>query len=113
MLFPLMDELVPLLQQQAPAFVPTFEKWMTARLSWSVMWQASRAFSLADARRFARHFKMKQRLSRLYDYPDKKVRLSARLFGFSPAAFILAARLLTRGSHVQRADLTSFLEYTP
>ncbi len=108
----LMHDLRPLLQQHAPDFFPLFDKWMIARLSWSVMWQASTAFSIQDALRFARLFDMKNRLRRLYDYPNRKVRYSSRLFRLSATAFVLAARFMKKGSaRIQKTEFEPFKAY--
>lgn len=108
----LMDDLRPLLKQQVPDFFPLFDRWMIARLSWSVMWQAATAFSLRDALRFARLSDMKNRLRRLRDYPDRKVRYSSRLFGLSAPAFVLAARFAKKGhTHIQKAEFEPFVTY--
>ncbi len=108
----LMRDLYPLLQQQVPDFFPLFDRWMIARLSWSVMWQASTAFSISDALRFARLAKMKSHLRRLYDYPDRKVRYSARLFGTSVPLFVLSARLAKKGhTHIQKTEFEPFAAY--
>ncbi len=108
----LMHDLRPLLQQHVPDFFPLFDRWMIARLSWSVMWQAATAFSFRDALRFARLSKMKQRLRQLHDYPDRKVRYSSRLFGLSVPAFVLAARFAKKGrTHLQKAEFEPFAAY--
>ncbi len=105
----LMRDLYPLLQQQTPVFFSLFDRWMIARLLWSVMWQASTAFSFTDALRFARLANVKDRMRRLYDYPCRKVRYSARLFVASVPAFVLAVRLVKKGhTRIQKTEFTPF-----
>lgn len=108
----LMERLVPVFNSRVPAFTPIFQNWMIPRLCWSVMWQASLAFSFGDACRFARLAGMKEKLRRLYDYPDPKVRLSSRLLGLSVPLFIAAVRMLNGvRSRLQKTDIGPFVAY--
>lgn len=102
----LIEQLQDLLIPDVPAF-----EMLLPRLYWSVMWQASVAFSFGDACRFAKAADIKRYLKKLSAYPDRKVRLSSRLFGICPPLFVAAARLLKRGAKTQPTDITPFLEY--
>ena len=101
----LIDELQP----SVLPFVPAF-RFLLPRLHWSVMWQASVAFSVGDACRFAKLANMKNQLSALREYPDRKVRLSSWLFCLSPLLFVLAARAVKR-TKTQKTDLQPFITY--
>lgn len=108
----LIEELEGHILEHAPEFLPVFKKWGTARLYWSVMWQASLAFGLKDALHFAKRAHIKQYMRKLNDYKAKKVRLSARLFRFSPLLFILSAKLAGRShSKVEKCDIGDFDRY--
>lgn len=102
--------LIEALQPSVLPFVPAF-RFLLPRLHWSVMWQASVAFSVNDACRFAKMAEMKKQLKPLRDYPGRKVRLSSRLFGISPRLFVLAARAVKRGANTQKTDLQPFITY--
>ena len=102
--------LIEALQPSILPFVPAF-RFLLPRLYWSVMWQASVAFSVRDACRFAQMTQMRDRLRPLRDYPGRKVRLSSRLFQLSPLVFVLAARAVKRGAKKQKADLQPFAAY--
>ncbi len=102
--------LIEALQPSILPFVPAF-RFLLPRLYWSVMWQASVAFSVRDACRFAHMAEMKRHLKPLATYPGRKVRLSSRLFAVSPLLFIVAARVLKRGANKQKANLAPFVAY--
>ncbi len=102
--------LIEALQPQILPLVPAF-RFLLPRLHWSVMWQASVAFSLRDACRFGEMTAMKQHLRPLRAYPDRKVRLSSKLFQLSPLLFVLAVRLLKHGARTKKADLAPFIAY--
>ncbi len=102
--------LIEALQPSILPLVPAF-RFLLPRLHWSVMWQASVAFSFRDACRFAKITNMKQHLQPLRAYSGRKVRLSSVLFQLSPPLFVLAVRLLKKGAHTQKADLAPFVAY--
>lgn len=85
------------LETAAPEFAPEFQKWATARLYWSVLWQGALALeTYADFREFARVTRGSDYLKRLKGYPDRRVRLSTAVYGLCPAAYYLAVRLVGR-----------------
>lgn len=105
----LMRRLETFFADAAPSFAPLFAKWGTNRIFWSILWQAALAFSRKDFNRFAAKADAKAHLLPLCDCPNKKVRLSARLYRLSPALYYAAVRLMGRGhSKVQPAVFADF-----
>lgn len=105
----LMEELEAWLESAAPTFYPTFKKWGINRIYWSILWQASLAFGYGDFKKFADMIGAENKLSKLNDYPDKKVKLSSRLFGIGKPLYYLAANILGFShSKVEKADINSF-----
>lgn len=105
----LMQRLEAWFPDVAPSFAPYFSKWGTNRIFWSILWQAALAFSRKDFTRFAAKTDAMAHLLPLCDCPNKKVRLSARLYRFSPALYYMAVRLMGRGhSKVQPAVFADF-----
>lgn len=85
-------------------FYPRFRKWFVARLSWSVLWQAAVAMDACAALSFARAAGMRGEMKKLRDYPDRRVKWSARAYALCPrlAIWMMKARgkgrtLLARG----------------
>ncbi len=113
----LLQNLVPFLKEQAPEFVEEYETHVIPRIYWSILWQASLAFPLIDALRFAKWADMKHQLKALTDAPCVKVSLSSKLYEVpvvGPTAFITAARLLGRNrSKITPADLEDFKDCFP
>lgn len=108
----LLENIKPFIRQNCPAFLPRYEKWMLARINWSVMWQACRAFSLRDLRRFAQRAQMKQHMRQLCDYPDQKVRFSARIYRICPMAYVLLVRLFSGNrTKVSKTSAEAFWAY--
>lgn len=81
------------------------------RLYWSVLWQASVAFSFRDACRFAKAIKEKQSLRKLYTSVDLRVRFSSRLFGVWPPLFVMAAKVFKQDAKTQKTNVQPFLDY--
>lgn len=105
----LMRRLEAWFPEVAPSFAPYFSKWGTNRIFWSILWQAALAFSRKDFTRFAAKTDARAHLLPLCDCPNKKVRLSARLYRLSPALYYAAVRLTGRGhSKVQPAVFADF-----
>ena len=105
----LMEKLEAWLKGTAVEFYPIFKKWGVNRIYWSVLWQASLAFGYGDFKKFADMVCAEDKLSELYDYPDKKVRLSSRLFGIGKPLYYLAANILGFShSKVEKAEISSF-----
>ncbi len=108
----LLEGLKPFVKANCPDFLPIFEKWMISRIYWSIMWQACHAFSYKDIVGFAKKAFIKKHMRNLYDYPDKKVSLSARLFNFSIFFYVLAVGFLGRNkTKVKKTDAKPFLDY--
>lgn len=89
----LLRDLEPFIEQNCPAVLPIYKKWMLARINWSVMWQACLALPLRDLRSFAKKAKIRQYMRQLCDYPDKRVRLSAWVYRIFPPGYVLFVRL--------------------
>ncbi len=108
----LLEKLMSVFEKNSPEFVKTFENWGISRIFWSMMWQASMAFSVKDALYFAKKTNMSQYMRNLYNIPGKKVSLSARLYSVSKVAFIMAAKILGKThSKVEKVDIQPFKEY--
>lgn len=105
----ILEDLKPCFKENVPEFLPIFEKWGISRIYWSIMWQASLAFSVSDARKFAKRAYIGQQMRLLRSFPDKKVKISSALFALSPTAFIAAAKILGRShSKVKAVDIKDF-----
>ena len=96
----LMEGLGSWFEEHVPAFAPVFQKWGASRVYWSVLWQACISMSRSDFLAFARMTGADRYLQLLRDYPDKKVRLSSRLWRISKDLFRCSA-LLLGGSHTK------------
>ncbi len=79
------------------SFYVRYRKWFVARLSWSVLWQTGVAVNLRAARAFVRDAGMRMRMRQLTDYPDRRVRWSARAFGLFPFSTILILKACGKG----------------
>ena len=105
----LIEELGNWLETAAPDFYPTFAKWGVSRIYWSVLWQAALAFGYRDFKKFEAVIGAGDKLSGLYDYPDKRIRLSSWLFEIGKPLYYLAVNLLVAShSRVEKADIKSF-----
>ena len=102
----LMKRLEKQFYETVPEFAPTFEKWGAARLYWSVLWQACVSFDKKSVREFAKLTDASSYMNKLHDFPDKKVKLSSRLWNISPLLFISAANAL--GGKKTRVEKKSF-----
>ena len=105
----LMEEINDWFKTAAPDFYPIFSKWGVNRIYWSVLWQAALAFGYGDFKKFAAMTDAGDKLSMLYDYPDKRVKISSRLFGMGKPLYYLAVNILGFShSRVEKADIKSF-----
>ncbi|MBQ4089604.1 MAG: glycosyltransferase [Clostridia bacterium] len=73
-----------------------FVKWFSARIKWSVMWQACVAMPLREARAFGKKHGMNAAMRSLLDYPDRRVSLSAAAYLVCPWAYALIMRRMGR-----------------
>ncbi len=83
-------------------FYARYRKWFVARLSWSVLWQVSVAMDARAARAFARETGVRERMKSLIDYPDRRVRFSARAYGLCPRLAVLFMKARGRGRTLLR-----------
>ncbi len=103
---------IPFIAVHAPEFLSEYRKHVLNRIYWSVMWQAALAFPVGKALQFGHKSHMRRRMFRLRNHPDRKVRISAKLYLQSPLAFVLAARLLGKShSRVGKTDWKPFENY--
>ena len=87
----LYDALQPRMPQEVQA---EFLRWAKARIVWSVLWQACVVKpDYAAFRELADRIDAKGFMAYLTDFPEKRVAWSARLFGISPQAYRILARL--------------------
>lgn len=108
----LLELLVPYLRQIQPQYSQEFERWFLPRIWWSLLWQSCLAFSHRDWKRFVEISNIAERIQSLKGHPDRKVRLSTKLFLSSPEEFFHAVRMLGRSrSRVEHASLEPFVEY--
>lgn len=108
----LMTERRMWLRTVAPDFAPTFDKWGTSRLYWSVLWQAALALPVyRDFARFAEATSARAYFKKLRGYPDRLLQLSTAVFLMSPRAYHAAVRLMGRKkSKVRPTDLQTLLQ---
>ncbi len=103
---------IPFIAVHAPEFLSEYRKHVLNRIYWSVMWQAALAFPVGKALQFGHKSHMRRRMFRLRNHPDRKVRISAKLYLQSPLAFVLAAKLLGKShSRVGKTDWKPFADY--
>lgn len=77
-----------------PALSGEFARWGKPRIYWSVLWQASVVKSdYAAFREFAGRTGAGAYMALLADFPERRVAWSARLYGISPRAYRMLARL--------------------
>lgn len=99
------------LETVAPDFAPEFQKWFTARLYWSVLWQAALALrKYGQFRKFAEITGASGYLRRLKGYPDRLVKLSTWVYFLCSPGYYLAVRLVgRRKSRVSPVSLEEIL----
>lgn len=102
----LMKKLEKWFSATVPEFAATFEKWGAARLYWSVLWQACVSLDKKSVKEFARLTNADSHMNKLHDFPNRKVRLSSRLWKVFPSLFISAANAL--GGKKTRVEKKSF-----
>ena len=74
-----------------------FQRWFVSRLYWSVLWQVAlgsdsfKTFKIFQNQSYAKLF-----IKKLKDYPDKKVRISSKLFLVSKRLFYFIVKLMAR-----------------
>lgn len=108
----LLEERASDIEKVVPEFSKYYKKWMISRIIWSVMWQACSAFSFFELVKFSKKLYAKRYMKNLYDYSDKKVRITARLFCISRTAYIILAKILGRShTRVGKTSTDSFFEY--
>lgn len=108
----LLEGLVPFLNEHCPDFVETYVTQFLPRIWWSLLWQGCLAFSTSDVKKLIRAGDFDRRLEPLKHHPDKKVRLSTRLYYTSHSAFIRAVKTVgKRRSRVEKTDVAPFLSY--
>lgn len=108
----LLEDLKPYISEKIPEFSSYYEKWMISRINWSIMWQACNAFSFSELLKFSKKLYMKRHMRNLYDYPDKKVSITARFFCLCRSAYILLAKLFSRShTKVGKTSADEFFKY--
>ena len=89
--------LLPRIRQEAARISGACAEQISARITWSLLWQASLwEQTPAAAVQFGRRIGAKAAMKRLSRHPERRVRLSARLCRVSLPAFVLAARAVGR-----------------
>lgn len=73
-------------------FYDDFLKWFSARLRWSVVWQACVSMPVGEALRFAKGAETRRAMRSLKDYPDRRIALSAAVFNVCPPLFVIIMR---------------------
>jgi glycosyltransferase involved in cell wall biosynthesis len=86
------------------SFYARFRKWFVARLAWSVLWQASVAMDASAARAFVGQTGMRARMRMLNDYPDRRVRYSARAYRLCPGLTRLMMKARGKGRTLLRGE---------
>ena len=91
----LYEKLKKVFVKEAPDFAPLFDKYGTARIYWSVLWQAALAApSCRTFIKFANQTHADIYMGMLKGYPEQKVSILRSLFLFSKMLYYLTVRLL-------------------
>ncbi len=93
----LFQQLEGFIAQKAPAFLARYQKYGVAKWLWATLWQE--AFAFDKYRDFKESIKKYGDLSvmkNLKSFPKRKVRLSSRVFCFSPRLYFTFMKLLRR-----------------
>ena len=89
----LMENLEPYIMKYVPGFGDEFVKYAVARHHWSILWQAAQKFSkYSDFMAFSAQFSMRENLKKLFDYPDRLIAISSRLFKIYPRMYYIIIR---------------------
>ena len=101
----LMERLRIWIYRNCPDFLRNYDQWAIARIYWSIMWQAAIAMpTVKEARHLGKMSGARGYMKRLRNYPDRKVRVSSRMYCLCPALFFLFAKRLG-ASHTKAAAL--------
>ena len=93
----LMKDLESIMKQNAPEFAPEYINFAVARHYWSILWQAAGCFgNYKEFKQYIDNFDMKPQLKKLYNYPSKKVTLTARLFNLCPFVYYLLMKIYVK-----------------
>ena len=83
------------LEEKVPRFAVIFKKWATARLYWSVLWQAALALpKYCDFKEFTYITNARKYFKKLLRFPDWTVRISSIVFLIMPKLYWTTMRSL-------------------
>lgn len=88
----LFDNIHSLYLEKRTRFHREFLKWFSARIRWSVLWQACVSMPVRHALSFGGGRATRRAMRNLADYPDRRVALSALIYLICPPAFAIIMR---------------------
>lgn len=101
----LLKPLIKDVRERRPKAGKKFDRWLEARIYWSVLWQAAAALpSLREAAKFARDTNARAYLRKLRNYPDPMVWATAWLYRICPPLYLRAARWFGRRKSKVRSE---------
>lgn len=107
----LLENLIPYFKNNYPNFSDYYEFYFISRIYWSLMWQASLAFTKKEALDFGKSLNMKEKMNHLKKHGDFKIRVTAKLYLLSPSAFIFFSKIFGgRRSLIEKTDYKPFEE---
>ncbi|WP_049764990.1 glycosyltransferase family 2 protein [Syntrophothermus lipocalidus] len=98
----LMEDLVRFFEVHCPSFGKEFEIHGVARWVWATLWQAACALPYPKFIKLCNDLKAKERMKRLRDFSDVRVRLSSILFLINARAYYMIARTVARIAGMNR-----------
>lgn len=103
----LMRNLISFFEKEAPEFSNTFKKWGVSRIYWSILWQSVLAIdNYRDFKVFAEKTNAKGHLKNLSDFPDRKVKISSKVYLISSIAYYFSVKTTGKAhSKVEKVDI--------
>ena len=92
----LMKDLEPYFAQHAPEFYPEFKQYGSARMAWSLLWQAAHYLDYKAFAEFTETYDFKSEIKKLKKYPDKRVVVSSACYLISKRIYHMAVSFITR-----------------
>ena len=93
------------LKTKNTGFSKLFYQWFVSRLNWSVLWQACSSLeTYSDFTEFAKITSVKEYISKLKNYPNKKIKTSSFLFMYYPKLYWLIIRVASKNKHIKNSS---------
>lgn len=81
-------------RKKCPDFAPLYEKYEGPRILWSLAWQGAVQLGRDEFEKYFKGYPLKQAMDVLVAYPQKSVRMTAKLYTYSPWLFWRVMRLV-------------------